>query len=104
MTANGGGTVPYSQAKCFPGFTPAASGCVPPKYRTDCSGFVSMAFGLSQSYVTGDMAQSWFAKPITKGELQPGDLMLNATPGDGHVVLFESWANSSHSSYLAYEQ
>jgi cell wall-associated NlpC family hydrolase len=104
ITANNGGTVPYSQAKCFPDFTSSSAGCVPPKYRTDCSGFVSMAFGLSLSYVTGDMAQSWFSTPITKGELQPGDLMLNATPGDGHVVLFERWADSAHSSYVAYEQ
>ena len=49
LTADDGGPVPYSMERCFPGFTSAP--CTVPKYRTDCSGFVSMAFGLSRSYV-----------------------------------------------------
>jgi hypothetical protein len=105
LTADNGGPVPYSMSRCFPGFT--AAPCTVPQYRTDCSGFVSMAFGLSRSYVTAEMDNSTFATRISKQDLRPGDLMLNGNPPSGsfgHVVLFEKWADSAHTKYLGYEQ
>jgi hypothetical protein len=103
LTANGGGNIPYSMSLCFPGFTSAP--CTVPKYRTDCSGFVSMALGLSSSLVTGDMVSSSFSTAITKAQLQPGDLLVNpGTGGSGHVVLFEKWTDSSQTRYWGYEQ
>jgi hypothetical protein len=68
-------------------------------YRTDCSGFVSMAWGLDSSYVTWSLPE--VAKPIAKEDLQPGDIILNT---ERHVVLFAGWADKSHDSYVVYEE
>lgn len=68
-------------------------------YRTDCSGFVSMAWGLDQSYVTWSLPE--VARPIHKEELLPGDIILNL---QRHVVIFGGWANSKHTAYVVYEQ
>lgn len=71
-------------------------------YRTDCSGFVSMAWGLSSSYTTDTMHEVSF--PIAKDDLQPGDVLLNPAPGTaGHVVLFAGWTDSSRTRYYGYE-
>lgn len=103
LTASNGGPVPYSMSRCFPGFTPTY--CVAPKYRTDCSGFVSMALGLPTSLVTGDMVKPWFSTPLTRDQLQRGDILVNPSPGgNGHVVLFDRWDGIDHSRYFAYEQ
>ena len=75
-------------------------------YRTDCSGFVSMAWGLDNSYSTVTLPQ--VAHPIPKEELQPGDILLKGGPGsggaNGHVVIFNGWADESHTSYYALEE
>lgn len=69
-------------------------------YRTDCSGFVSMAWALSSSYTTSTLSN--VSKKLgSKNELQPGDILLNKA---SHVVLFEKWANSAHTKYWAYEE
>lgn len=70
-------------------------------YRTDCSGFVSMAWGLGQSYVTWTLpAVAW---KIHKSDLTAGDIMLDYTGPSKHVVLFDHWANSRHTAYWDYE-
>lgn len=75
-------------------------------YRQDCSGFVSMAWGLLSNEWTGSLGQ--FAVKITKGELQPGDILLfhnTADPqGSSHVVIFGGWTDYTHTAYTAYEQ
>ncbi len=73
-------------------------------YRTDCSGFVSMAWGLSKQYgglSTRDMASPKVAHQITKAELLPGDVLLDANE---HVVIFGGWTDASRSHYTAYEE
>ncbi|CAL9451911.1 FG-GAP-like repeat-containing protein [Streptomyces sp. enrichment culture] len=73
-------------------------------YRTDCSGYVSMAWHLSSSLTTDTFAGAGVIESISKGELKAGDALLNDNSGaNGHVVLFEKWANSSHTSYIGYE-
>jgi hypothetical protein len=43
--------------------------------------------------------------PIGKEDLQAGDILLNRAPGGaGHVVLFDRWADASHTAYVGYEQ
>jgi hypothetical protein len=79
--------IPYSQTAWYRG------------YRTDCSGFVSMAWGLDQSYVTWSLPE--VAVPITKEQLQPGDIMLDTVE---HVVIFGAWTDKTHTSYWCYEQ
>jgi hypothetical protein len=75
-------------------------------YRQDCSGFVSMAWGLGSSQWTGTLPR--FAERISRDELEPGDILLfhnRRDPVEGsHVTIFGGWANAAHSRYVAYEQ
>ncbi|WP_354641606.1 peptidoglycan-binding protein [Kitasatospora camelliae] len=75
-------------------------------YRQDCSGYVSMAWGLGSSQTTWTLPQ--FAERISKNDLQPGDALIynNPTnPGAGsHTVLFGGWTDSTRTRYVAYEQ
>lgn len=68
-------------------------------YRTDCSGYVSMAWSTGISYTTSTLRN--IAYPISKEALKPGDMLLN--PGS-HATLFGGWADASHSKYWAYEE
>ena len=91
-------------SRCYP--SGGGAPCTPPRnHRADCSGFVSMAFGLGASLVTGDMVQSWFGMSIGKNDLQQGDLMVNpGAGGAGHVAIFDRWVDAAHTQYMAYEQ
>jgi hypothetical protein len=75
-------------------------------YRQDCSGFVSMAWNLPGNEWTGSLAR--YAVPITKEDLQPGDILLFHDPSlaarRSHVVIFGGWTDDSHTSYFAYEE
>jgi hypothetical protein len=72
-------------------------------YRQDCSGYVSMAWRLASSYTTGTLPD--ISHPITKSALHHGDLLLHApSNGSGHVVLFDEWVDSTHASYIGYEE
>ena len=71
----------------------------------DCSAFVSKAWGVSRQ--TTDTLAS-VAQPISKDELQAGDA-LNLTTGkdpqgDGHIRLFDRWANPEHTRMYVYEE
>ncbi|MFB7662764.1 peptidoglycan-binding protein [Kitasatospora sp. NPDC056138] len=75
-------------------------------YRQDCSGFVSMAWGLGSSQTTWTLPD--FADRIAKNDLQPGDALIFNDPdhpqGGSHIALFAGWADSSRTTYLAFEQ
>ncbi|WP_371480342.1 peptidoglycan-binding protein [Kitasatospora sp. NBC_00315] len=75
-------------------------------YRQDCSGYVSMAWGLDSSQTTWTLPD--LADRITKDELQPGDVLIYnnaANPQAGsHVTIFGGWTDSTRTGYLAYEQ
>ncbi|MEV4558843.1 peptidoglycan-binding protein [Kitasatospora sp. NPDC049285] len=75
-------------------------------YRQDCSGFVSMAWGLGSSQTTWTLPD--FAERITRNDLQPGDALVYNNPGDpeggSHVVLFGGWTDATHTRYTALEQ
>ncbi|MFI6847184.1 peptidoglycan-binding protein [Kitasatospora sp. NPDC050467] len=75
-------------------------------YRQDCSGFVSMAWGLGSSQTTWTLPD--FADRITKADLQPGDILLFNNPASpqagSHVAVFGGWTDSTRTRYLAYEQ
>ncbi|MFD5144013.1 peptidoglycan-binding protein [Streptomyces sp. NPDC058401] len=75
-------------------------------YRTDCSGFVSMAWGLGSNEWTGSLDR--YGQRISKSELLPGDMLLFHNPSDpgagSHVVLFGGWTDASMTRYTAYEQ
>ncbi|GAA0348567.1 FG-GAP-like repeat-containing protein [Streptomyces blastmyceticus] len=93
--------VPYSMNK----YRTDANGT----YRTDCSGFVSMAWHLASSSAnnygetTGTLLD--FTSSISKDSLKPGDILLNPDAGaSGHVAIFGGWANADHTKYEAYEE
>lgn len=67
-------------------------------YRRDCSGMVSMAWGLGRSLTSRTIASRAVRIPI--GDLQPGDAVR--TPG--HVAIFASWANQRAGTFVALEQ
>jgi hypothetical protein len=81
--------VPYSQEVWHEG------------YRTDCSGFVSMCWGLRDSMVTSTLPQ--ISHRIAKEDLRAGDILNNTDVATGHVVLFDRWADYAHSTYVGYE-
>lgn len=95
LTAIDGHQVPYSQSKNFQG------------YRTDCSGYVSMAlkYGKPGTNTVG-LASSQFTNKIKMSQLKKGDLIIDAKGSNTtrHVVIFEKWTSSAHKSYRAYEQ
>lgn len=87
--------VPYSQSRTHGG------------YRTDCSGYASMALALGKPGLnTVGLASSSVSKRISMSALKQGDLIIDATGNHNtrHVVIFVKWANSKHTSYWEYEQ
>jgi cell wall-associated NlpC family hydrolase len=71
----------------------------------DCSAFVSKAWGVGR--LTTDNLSS-VSQAVNKEELQAGDA-LNLTTGkdpegDGHVRMFDKWANPEHTKLWVYEE
>jgi hypothetical protein len=93
--------VPYDQTKCH-----KTAGPWNDRYRTDCSGFISMVWALDRSYTTADFVADRSGKWSTIGwsSLQPGDAVVYRKSGHGHIVLFVGWANSGHTAIKAYEE
>jgi len=100
MTGWNGGPVPYSQS--------TAAGDLFKGYRRDCSGFASWALAYAKPGTnTVGLASSTYTTHMSSMQnLKMGDLVIDATGTSTtrHVVIFEKWANSAHSSYWAYEQ
>jgi len=69
-------------------------------YRQDCSGYVSMAWGLDQAvdFWTGNLDTVSHQIPGT--QLLPGDILLSPT----HTVLFAGWADGAHTVFDFYEE
>ncbi|MHB9004343.1 MAG: cell wall-binding repeat-containing protein [Coriobacteriia bacterium] len=93
--------VPYSQSSYFEG------------YRTDCSGYVSMAWALTYNGQPTSLSTAGLDAPnvsvaITKNDLQPGDMILrpNDQPGApyGHAVIFAGWADVARTTYYGYHE
>ncbi|KAL3459995.1 hypothetical protein BJX64DRAFT_278752 [Aspergillus heterothallicus] len=83
--------IPYSMSATYPDENGR-------KYRTDCSGFVSMALH-AQSPGRSTVTLTEIGTAIDWADIQPGDFVgtLGAGTGgaNGHVVIFESWTDSS---------
>lgn len=71
----------------------------------DCSAFVSKVWSVSRQ-TTDTLAH--VSHPISKDELQAGDALNLTTAhdpeGDGHVRLFDRWADASHTQMYVYEE
>lgn len=83
--------VPYSMDATYP--DPEGT-----DYRTDCSGFVSMAIHISPPGLSTVTLPEVSTK-IAWDDLQPGDFVGTLGTGtggaDGHVTLFHSWVDAS---------
>ncbi|MGH3862127.1 hypothetical protein [Actinokineospora sp.] len=96
-------SVPYSQTK----FHQNEHGI----YRTDCSGYVSMAWGLpgvppNRHGGLDTIGLARISSLITKDELVAGDVLLR-TEGTNltrHVTIFHEWATSQRTAYWGFEQ
>lgn len=78
-------------------------------YRRDCSGFVSMAWGLDGSYSTRRMApfDGTFSHALgSYADLRPGDALNRPRPkkGNYHVALFAGWANPERTEFYLLQQ
>jgi len=80
-------------------------------YRTDCSGYVSMAWGIPgrPPNIHGGLDTVGLAlagSPIGRQQLRAGDVVLNSigTHLTRHVVLFVRWASADQAAYCGYEQ
>ena len=75
-------------------------------YRTDCSGFVSMAWELSQSFTTASFATGSAENRRLRSydDLQPGDALVRRSGRSGHMVLFLGWDDDSKGSACVLEQ
>lgn len=85
----------YPQVYNTGGWQPDGAGRL---YRTDCSGFVSMAWRLPSSPSTATLPSVSY--PISYAALKLGDI-LNvpiAGPG-GHVRMFASWVDAAKTTY-----
>jgi hypothetical protein len=75
------------------------------RYRTDCSGYVSMALHLKSSLST--VTLPGVGKKIARKSMQAGDFTgrLGAGTGGaaGHVRIFVKWVNKSAGTYKAYD-
>ncbi|MET9633303.1 hypothetical protein ABZX92_38180 [Lentzea sp. NPDC006480] len=96
LTAYNGGRVPYDIYGRQDG------------YRTDCSGYVSMAAKLDKpGPITQDLPG--LSTLISMAELKRGDIVIDAigdTWRDRHVVIFDRWVDPARRDfgYYAYEQ
>ena len=89
--------VPYNQGTCYG--DPEYSG---KSYREDCSGFVSMAWGLASSLVVSDFPR-YATRLSSWQDMQPGDAMISPD-GTSHMVLFAGWTNSQHTSFTVWHE
>jgi hypothetical protein len=68
-------------------------------YRTDCSGFVSMAWHLTTSKTTSNLSD--VATTISKSALRPGDALNDA--GE-HAVVFIGWKDQDAGTFYYYSE
>jgi hypothetical protein len=76
-------------------------------YRPDCSGYVSMAWHLTQPAGWGtdrdtEAFQTWTGKTFldSYSELKPGDALLSS----GHIVIFDKWTDSTRTAMMIYQE
>ncbi|RKT54808.1 C40 family peptidase [Saccharothrix australiensis] len=75
-------------------------------WRTDCSGYVSMAWKLDSSLNTETLPD--VSHRIEKDDLRAGDVLMIGGPNTGgvygHATIFERWTDETRTRYWAFEQ
>jgi hypothetical protein len=76
-------------------------------YRLDCSGYASMAWRLEPPGPT-TVELPDVCHLVDRDDLRRGDAVMLGGPGTygdaGHIILFEQWADETHTNFRAYEQ
>ncbi|OLR91398.1 NlpC/P60 family protein [Actinokineospora bangkokensis] len=80
-------------------------------YRTDCSGYVSMAWGLpgippDRRGGLDAVGLAGVSTPVAKSDLLAGDALLCVGDADHppHITVFHEWADGARTSYWGFEQ
>jgi hypothetical protein len=86
--------VPYDQTAGYQG------------YRTDGSGYASMALGLPKPGPNSALLEASYCKRVPMASLRPGDLVIKASGGADvrEVLIFEKWTSRAHRAYWAFQQ
>ncbi|WP_258574442.1 helix-turn-helix domain-containing protein [Actinomadura parmotrematis] len=86
--------VPYDQAGVFGG------------YRTDGSGYASMALGLPKPGPNSAGLVASYCRAVPAADLEPGDLVINATggPDQREALIFEKWTGQDRKAFWAFQQ
>ncbi|URM97039.1 helix-turn-helix domain-containing protein [Actinomadura madurae] len=86
--------VPYDQAAGHQG------------YRTDGSGYASMALGLPKPGPNSALLEASYCRQIPMPSLRPGDLVIKSSGGADvrEVLIFERWTSGARTAYWAYQQ
>lgn len=71
-------------------------------YRTDCSGYVSMAWKLDTSLTTWSLPN--VSKTVDSDDLEPGDALIKNSDGTNHAALFVRWAGSGKTAPVVWEE
>ncbi|MEU8117659.1 helix-turn-helix domain-containing protein [Spirillospora sp. NPDC049024] len=91
---HGAKRVPYDQNAGYQG------------YRTDGSGYASMALGLPKPGPNSALLEASYCRRIPMASLLPGDLVIKASGGADvrEVLVFEQWTSPDRRAYWAYQQ
>ncbi|MFD8012322.1 FG-GAP-like repeat-containing protein [Streptomyces sp. NPDC058955] len=87
-----GKSIPYNQGGSYPD----SDGKY---YRTDCSGYVSMAWHLTTSLSTQGFGNSSDVYEIPRSDLKPGDILNSYYD---HVILFDRWEDTAKTKFSYY--
>ncbi|MFK0194923.1 hypothetical protein [Kitasatospora sp. NPDC090308] len=87
-----GKTIAYDQGSSYPD----SSGRL---YRTDCGGYVDMAWHLADGPNTEGLTSSTYTTSIPRSDLKPGDILDSKYD---HVILFEKWDDAAHTTFSYY--
>ncbi|WP_063757386.1 FG-GAP-like repeat-containing protein [Streptomyces sp. NRRL S-378] len=87
-----GKSIPYNQGGSYPDSDGR-------NYRTDCSGYVSMAWHLPTSLSTHGLGSSSDVYEIPRSDLKAGDILNSYYD---HVILFDKWDDAAHTKFSYY--
>ncbi|EWM13587.1 membrane protein [Kutzneria sp. 744] len=86
--------VPYSQTSAYSSQYGS--------YRSDCSGFVSMAWHLDKAYTTYSLPP--MMTTIARSDLKPGDALYRQDSDTQHIALFVRWFDGAHTQPVVREE
>ncbi|WP_433223060.1 FG-GAP repeat domain-containing protein [Dactylosporangium sp. CS-047395] len=76
------------------------------QYRTDCSGYVDMAWHLGSDPNTTGLMDSDLTVSITRAQLLPGDILddvvRHSDESSDHVIIFGGWEDTAHTHFWFY--